>query len=436
MPRADMVGAGQWATHSPARATGPNAAACTSCHNQGGDDGGGDASTNVHRDGDHTGMASKMVERNTPHVFGLGGTQRLAEEMTTDLRAIRRAARNAAGCGSSSSSATVTRNLTSKGVDFGNLTIRHAGGTTSCTETLAPPVSGGAPAVSADLIVRPFQWKGSVAFIRDFVRGAAHNELGMQGNELLGSPSQSPGSVDGDGDGVRNELLIGDVTSLTLYQAAQPRPTTRQELASLGLIPALSTQETAAIADGSTQFDRIGCVSCHVRQLVVNDVVFREPSAVTGFRDAGDRFPNGRSIAGDNLDPDKPIHFDITRDQLENADVAAANGQPLGTFQRDGQGHAIIALFGDLRRHDMGPSLAEQVDEVGTGPSVFLTRNLWGVGSTAPYLHDGRATTLTEAILEHGGEAQSARNAFVGLNTAQQQHLIAFLNNLVLFKAE
>ncbi len=84
----------------------------------------------------------------------------------------------------------------------------------------------------------------------------------------------------------------------------------------------------------------------------------------------------------------------------------------------------------------MGTKLAEEVDEVGTGTSVFMTENLWGVGSTAPYLHDGRAASLSEAILEHGGEAQTARDNFVGASLTAQQHLIAFLNSLVLFKDE
>jgi CxxC motif-containing protein (DUF1111 family) len=82
----------------------------------------------------------------------------------------------------------------------------------------------------------------------------------------------------------------------------------------------------------------------------------------------------------------------------------------------------------------MGPGLAEAIDEEGTGASVFLTENLWGVGSTAPYLHDGRATTLTEAILEHGGEADFTRSAFAALSLKEQQDLIAFLNNMVLYK--
>jgi CxxC motif-containing protein (DUF1111 family) len=74
------------------------------------------------------------------------------------------------------------------------------------------------------------------------------------------------------------------------------------------------------------------------------------------------------------------------------------------------------------------------IDETGTGASVFLTENLWSVGSTAPYLHDGRATTLTEAILEHGGEAAASREAFARLAPQQKASVIAYLENLVLFK--
>jgi hypothetical protein len=436
MPRADLIGSKQWATHVPSRATGPNTQACTDCHSKPADDGAGEASTNVHRDGNHTARFNQMVQRNTPHVFGLGGLQRLAEEMTVDLKAIRNSARAFVNCGTVRAATSVTNNLVSKGVNFGSITVSHDNNLSTCRETLNPPATGAALALSSDLVVRPFQWKGSVAFIRDFVRGAAHNEIGMQASELLGSPSVDPAGVDGDGDGVPNELFVGDITALTVYQADQPRPTTRQELAGVGLIPALSATENSDIADGSLVFDRTGCGNCHVRRLTVNDVIFREPSANADFRDTGNLFPNGRTFSSSNFDPNNAIHFDITQDAQENNTVNAANGQPLGAFQRDSQGHAVIELFGDLRRHDMGPKLAEEIDEVGTGKSVFMTENLWGVGSTAPYLHDGRAATLTEAILEHDGEGKAARDAFVASSTTAQQHLVAFLNNMVLFKLE
>jgi hypothetical protein len=54
-----------------------------------------------------------------------------------------------------------------------------------------------------DLVIKPFQWKGSVAFIRDFNRGASHNELGMQAVEIVGD------DVDGDFDSVTNEFTTG-----------------------------------------------------------------------------------------------------------------------------------------------------------------------------------------------------------------------------------
>ncbi len=61
----------------------------------------------------------------------------------------------------------------------------------------------------------------------------------------------------------------------------------------------------------------------------------------------------------------------------------------------------------------MGPDLAESTGDV--LESYFQTARLWGVADTAPYLHDGRAATLTEAILWHGGEAESAAIFFDSL---------------------
>ena len=69
-------------------------------------------------------------------------------------------------------------------------------------------------------------------------------------------------------------------------------------------------------------------------------------------------------------------------------------------------------------------------------PSVWLTRPLWGIGSTDPYLHDGRATTLDEAIRLHGGEAAAVRDAYLALGEGERAELIAFLQNMVLFRDE
>jgi CxxC motif-containing protein (DUF1111 family) len=78
--------------------------------------------------------------------------------------------------------------------------------------------------------------------------------------------------------------------------------------------------------------------------------------------------------------------------------------------------------------------LADPIDEIGTGASVWLTQELWRVGSTAPYLHDGRAPTLDEAIRAHGGEAAASANAYADLSEAAHAQLVTFLKNLVLFR--
>ena len=89
-------------------------------------------------------------------------------------------------------------------------------------------------------------------------------------------------------------------------------------------------------------------------------------------------------------------------------------------------------IFTDFKRHDLGPNFYERNWD-GTMQTTFLTRALWGVGSTAPYGHDGRSMTLTAVILRHGGEAQAQRDAFAALGAADMSSLLAFLNSLVLF---
>jgi Di-haem oxidoreductase, putative peroxidase len=63
----------------------------------------------------------------------------------------------------------------------------------------------------------------------------------------------------------------------------------------------------------------------------------------------------------------------------------------------------------------------------------FLTTPLWGVGTTAPYGHDGRSITLTDVILRHGGEARITRNVFAALPPSRRRDLLEFLNSLVIF---
>lgn len=418
VPRADLDAPGEWATHSPKRITGPNAEACNQCHGTPVDDGAGRAINNNVRDPGHTGQAAHFIVRNTPHLFGAGAIQVLAEEMTEALQA----QQQAATIQTCTTGVPVTVDLNAKGISFGQLIVTPQSGVTCAVTVDTTGVNG----VNPDLVVRPFQWKGVIASVRAFNRDAAHQELGMQSVEIVGE------GVDGDGDGIVNELTVGDQTALALYVAAQPRPTTRLELANLGLIQPLTTAERTAIRQGGRRFHEIGCTACHTPQLSIADPIFDEPSRNTAYRD--EIFPAGQDPVALGVDPAQPISFDLTQAQPDNQLEFDNRAYPLGSFLRTADGSALVTLYGDLKRHDMGPELAERIADEGVLPAVFLTENLWGVGSTAPYLHDGRATTLAEAILAHGGEGAASRAAFLQLTATEQADVIAFLNNLVLFK--
>ena len=229
-------------------------------------------------------------------------------------------------------------------------------------------------------------------------------------------------------------MTIGDQTGLSIYLAGQPRPTTRVELARLELIPALTSEESTAIHNGASTFAAVGCADCHTPRMRLEDPIFREPSQHPAYRDAV--FPSGADPVALGVAPNLAVRFDLTRDQPDNQihDAAGNVVYRLGSIARDSRGVAQVELYGDLKQHDIGAEMAESIDEKGTGASVFLTENLWGVGSTGPWMHDGRATTLGGAIGLHGGEAASSRGRFQALSAAQQKEVIAFLDNLVLFK--
>ncbi|NYT22618.1 c-type cytochrome [Alcaligenaceae bacterium] len=96
----------------------------------------------------------------------------------------------------------------------------------------------------------------------------------------------------------------------------------------------------------------------------------------------------------------------------------------------------LIWPYTDLLLHDMGPGLADGQAEGRANGNEWRTPPLWGTGLTrtvnpaATWLHDGRARTLLEAILWHGGEAQAARDRVVEMTPEERADLIRFLESL------
>jgi CxxC motif-containing protein (DUF1111 family) len=86
-----------------------------------------------------------------------------------------------------------------------------------------------------------------------------------------------------------------------------------------------------------------------------------------------------------------------------------------------------VRLYSDLLLHDMGVGLADGFPQGQATGVEFRTMPLWRVSEREHFLHDGRAHTLTEAILVHGGQAASAVAAFQALSPGDQQALLDFL---------
>jgi CxxC motif-containing protein (DUF1111 family) len=95
-----------------------------------------------------------------------------------------------------------------------------------------------------------------------------------------------------------------------------------------------------------------------------------------------------------------------------------------------------IHPYTDLLLHDMGPGLADNRPDFAASGSQWRTRPLWGIGLTQlvngrlNFLHDGRAQSLLEAIMWHGGQAASAQRQVQQLSTSDRNALLDFLNSL------
>ncbi|OIN05532.1 di-heme oxidoredictase family protein [Oceanisphaera psychrotolerans] len=169
-----------------------------------------------------------------------------------------------------------------------------------------------------------------------------------------------------------------------------------------------------------------------------------------------DRYPDGgeREVSDDIMDSVTfySQHLAVpARRHLDNPDVMA--GQQLflalgcsgchtpsyttGEHQSPALSHQTIYPYTDLLLHDMGEGLADNRPEFEASGREWRTPPLWGLGyasevagSEAHYLHDGRARTLLEAILWHGGEAEAAKQSVITMSTEERAQLIAFLESL------
>ncbi len=116
--------------------------------------------------------------------------------------------------------------------------------------------------------------------------------------------------------------------------------------------------------------------------------------------------------------------------------VTKSSGEIGGVAMSDALKGQTIYPFTDMLLHDMGEGLADGRPDFLADGNEWRTRPLWGIGLTqtvnpqAGFLHDGRAATVEEAILWHGGEATTSRDGFMALSIDERKQVIAFLMSL------
>lgn len=91
--------------------------------------------------------------------------------------------------------------------------------------------------------------------------------------------------------------------------------------------------------------------------------------------------------------------------------------------------HKEVLAYTDLLLHDMGPELGDICLALAT-PTEFRTEPLMGLHLKKVFLHDGRATTVEQAVEQHGGEATKSRDLFQALPPGDRAALLAFLKTL------
>jgi hypothetical protein len=395
------------------------------------------------------------ILRVPPRAFGSAYLQELALEMTGDLLDIQKQAIQKA---MQYPGVPVTALLSAKGVSFGAITITCPDAT--CKEPIRD--TSAVVGVSPDLIVRPFQHKGVTATLRSFTKSALNFHHSMQAVEVVGI------NTDCDADGFINEMAVDNVTPVSgvnTVPVQQSLGNVAALVAFTGMLRPPGRSSSGSSDVGEALFKEIGCTNCHVSALSTRpDPQFRIQLAQPAAGCPNNCGPYGCQQLGSFAEAGAQVHPAILAVDGQRALAGTAARCPAGFYCIDltnpgslppeffprlpakSDGTVPVPLFSDLKRHDMGDFLAqvapEQADDAGNPiPNrQWLTSKLWGVADNGPWLHDGRARSLRDAIVMHAGpdgmdpqsEAYPVITNFLDLSPSGQQAIIDFLDTLTI----
>lgn len=229
-----------------------------------------------------------------------------------------------------------------------------------------------------------FGWKAQTASLKDFTLTACAVELGLDVPNhpqagIAQKPSYAPPGYD---------LSQAECDALIRYIADLPTPSAH---------PATSEQERETRLAGERQFAAVGCAHCHTPNL-----------------------GNAKGIYSDLL-----LH-----DMGDDLGDTGSYGTFVPNSPEEGEDEFIPSLQLSRSGGETKPTAEQLAKQVGALRQEWRTPPLWGVRDSAPYLHDGRADTLEQAIALHGGAGAKSAQKFFALKPAERLQLLTFLKSL------
>jgi CxxC motif-containing protein (DUF1111 family) len=341
----------------------------------------------------------------------------------------------------------------------------------------AHPEIHGRPATLANGRFGKFGWRANFATLVEFTENACVNELGLQSKNVaqpadFSQPNYRNAKIDID-----NRSIL----AMTAFISALPAPSRQAPT---------SAEHAQEALLGESRFQSVGCAVCHVPKLgtvagIYSDLLLHDmgkglldlnSAPPYRYRSQIELIPSGSPIALNKAAAEKAAedaaNAEAARFAQWQAAVAAYYGEVAEVAPQDDlleEGSAIQLANGSrsrrtrsrelyfeapaqpsrIKRDELQDNTFVDVQREGdalTGaaygvvlrsdvlPTNFnqewRTPPLWGLRDSAPYLHDGRAETVLEAIAMHGGETEKTRNRFFSLSYEDQAAVLAFLDTL------
>ena len=242
-----------------------------------------------------------------------------------------------------------------------------------------------------------FGWKGQTPRLDDFVRTACAVELGLE------SPRHHQGGLPTKPDAKATGLDLTDdeCAAIVAYLADLPAPVERAPE---------GPKEAEVLASGKAIFASAGCAACHTPKLgavrgIYSDLLLHDLGQDLGDVGQYESF-DPSSTAPEVVDP------------AEVADAGGANAIAVG--------NVVVAA-----EPPAGPGQPQpKPPTFGASRFEWRTPPLWGLRDSGPYLHDGRAETIEQAVALHGGQAAASARKYFGLKYEDRQTLQTFLKSL------